>query len=114
MPRLQTKTITYRKRSHQFNFRASYREADIIRHKIADSGLSAQEYLLLATMSAYIVNTERLKKFIPELKRIGSNINQIAKKANMTDVVTTEEIISIRKDIDDIWQLLKQYMQNPR
>ena len=37
-----------------------------------------------------IVNTDGIKELIPELKRIGNNLNQIAKRCNEGGVLPSE------------------------
>ena len=40
------------------------------------------EYILSCVLEKQIVNTGGIKELLPELKRIGNNLNQIAKRCN--------------------------------
>ena len=53
-----------------------------IRDRISESGKNQQEYILSCVLEKQIVNTDGIKELIPELKRIGNNLNQIAKRCN--------------------------------
>ena len=44
------------------------------------------EYILSCVLEKQIVNTDGIKELLPELKRIGNNLNQIAKRCNEGDV----------------------------
>ena len=53
-----------------------------------------------------------LKEIYPELKRQGNNLNQIAKKLNENGYVDyKQELPNTMKEVREVWQLLKQYLQ---
>ena len=59
-----------------------------------------------------IVNLDGLKEIYPELKRQGNNLNQIAKKLNENGYVDyKQELPNTMKEVREVWQLLKQYLQ---
>lgn len=59
-----------------------------------------------------IVNTEGIKELLPELKRIGNNLNQIAKRCNEGGMLPSEaEVRRHGEEMNKVWQLLKQYLQ---
>ena len=41
------------------------------------------------------------------MNRIGTNINQIARRANQTGRVYADDLKDIDKKVEEIWQLLK-------
>ena len=59
-----------------------------------------------------IVNTDGIKELIPELKRIGNNLNQIAKRCNEGGVLPSEaEVREQGEELKQVWQLLRRYLQ---
>jgi hypothetical protein len=69
-------------RPKQLSFRVSEEEYRQLQEKILESGKNQQEYILSCVLEKQIVNTDGIKELIPELKRIGNNLNQIAKRCN--------------------------------
>ena len=67
-------------RPKQLSFRVSEEEYQQLQEKISESGKNQQEYILSCVLEKQIVNTDGIKELIPELKRIGNNLNQIAKR----------------------------------
>ena len=68
-------------RPKQLSFRVSEEEYQQLQEKISKSGKNQQEYILSCVLEKQIVNTDGIKELIPELKRIGNNLNQIAKRS---------------------------------
>lgn len=90
------------------NFRLSEKEAEILKKKIERSGKKQQEYLAACALQKNITNTDGIKVLLPELKRIGSNLNQIAKVLNTTGQCEPQLFSENQKELNEIWQLLKQ------
>ena len=67
-------------RPKQLSFRVSEEEYQQLQEKISESGKNQQEYILSCVLEKQIVNTDGIKELLPELKRIGNNLNQIAKR----------------------------------
>ena len=99
MAQFQTKMLAFRIRDEG--------DYNTIMDKISSSGLNHQQYLLSAALNQPITNTDGLKALIPEIKRIGNNINQISKRANENRSITEFEIEEVKKELNSIWQLLK-------
>lgn len=53
-------------------------------------------------------NVDAEKAFLRELRRIGVNVNQIARAANITDTADAE---AMRKEMAALWQLVSQAMR---
>lgn len=117
------------KRPKQMTFRVSAEEYEIIMKKIAESGLKNQEYILRAVMQTPIIKSEDLKELVIELKhqgtelnRQGNNINQIAAQLNARGFVdynnelpqTLSALRTAQEELKNIWQSLRQYLQNRR
>ena len=118
-------------RPKQMSFRLSEEEYRQLKERISKSGLSSQEYLLRAVMKSTqtIQSNSELKEMLPELKKVstelsrqGNNLNQIATVLNKRGYVdyrntltqTLEEVRHATEEAKEVWQLLKQYLQNHR
>lgn len=86
-------------------------EYDKVKQQIEKSGKKQQEYLIRAITNKPIVNTDGLKELIPEIKRVGNNLNQISRKANEGIVIENGELSQMQKELSKVWQLLSQYIQ---
>lgn len=100
-----------RSRPKQVIFRLSEGELQLLQRKVEKSGKSQQEYILKSVLDKQIVNTEDIKELMPELKRIGNNLNQIAKKLNSQGYCDYGLLTENQKELVEIWQLLKQYLR---
>lgn len=69
-------------RLKQLSFRVSEEEWELLQQKISESGMNQQQYILSCVLGKEIVNTDGIKEIVPELKRQGANLNQIAKRLN--------------------------------
>lgn len=95
-------------RTRKMTFRLTEDELEQVKHLVTESGTSQQKYLLYCALNKHIINTNGFRALIPEVKRIGANVNQIAKKANQTDYVSEKSMEEVREEVKKIWQLLKQ------
>ena len=59
---------------------------ELLREKVKKSGLSQAEFLRRAIFNSKIISANGIVKFIPELNKIGANINQIAKRCNQGNI----------------------------
>jgi hypothetical protein len=100
-----------RARSKQIVIRMNEEEYEAIKKKIEQSGQRQQEYLIKCCTDKQVVNTDGLKALTPEIKRIGVNLNQIAKTCNQGNQATYEEIHSIGEELNEVWRLLKRLAQ---
>lgn len=102
-----------RTRPKQIVIRVSEEELEAIKKKVEQSGKSQQQYIIEALTQKQIINTDGVKEILPELKRIGNNLNQIAKRCNEGGMLPTEaEIRKHGEELNKVWQLLRQYLQN--
>lgn len=100
-----------RTRPKQIVIRVSEEELEQIKEKVKQSGKSQQQYIIEALTQKQVVNTDGIKELYPEIKRIGNNLNQIAKALNGTAYYSYNLITQNQKELEKIWQLLKQYLQ---
>ena len=100
-----------RSRPKQIVIRMSKEEFNTVKIKVEKSGMKQQDYLIKCAIGKAITNTDGLKEFAPEIKRIGVNLNQIAKTCNQGNQATYDEIQSIGEELKEVWQLLRQLTQ---
>lgn len=98
-------------RTRKMTFRLSAEEYEEVHHKVNAAGMSQQQYLLRSALDQTILNTDGLKQIVPELKRIGNNINQIAKISNAAGFLSPEDIAEVKRGEEEIWRLLKRHLQ---
>ena len=99
-----------RKRPYQYIVRLSEPETWLLYDKVSQAATSQQEYIRRCILDAQIINTDGFKKVLPELKRIGNNLNQIARSCNQGNQAVVEEVAAIRKELDSTCALLKQQL----
>lgn len=101
-------------RKYCYMFRANALEkAKIIAmvNKAKKGGITQQEFFLKAVLgkNLVIVNTEDYRSVEIELRRIGNNINQIARAVNTGCCnIPINEVVSVREELNNIWLQLKQ------
>ena len=99
-------------RPKQLSFRVNEEEYQKLQERVQESGKNQQEYILSCVLDKKIVNTDGIKELIPELKRIGNNLNQIAKRCNEGGVLPSEaEVREQGEELKQVWQLLRRYLQ---
>jgi hypothetical protein len=101
-----------KKRPKQITFRASQEEYKIIQTKIKKSGLKQQDFLLNMAMEKEIVFVEGLTELLTEVKRQGNNLNQLTRKLYSNGYIDYKnELPKMEKEWEEVWQLLKSYLQ---
>jgi hypothetical protein len=102
MGRTQTKQIVIRMTEEEFAF---------MKKQVEKSGKSQAEFLRQAILKKKIVSTDGIKALLPELKRIGNNINQIARSCHKGNLDTYEEVKHQGEELKEVWQLLRRLAQ---
>lgn len=100
-----------RTRPKQIVIRMTDQEHEAVKRKVEQSGMKQQEYLIKALTERQIVSTEGVKELIPELKRIGNNLNQIARSCNEGNQATHAEVQAIGEELNGVWRLLRQLIR---
>ena len=95
-------------RIKKMTFRLTDEEYNIIKNKVRESGISQQQFLLKTALEKEIICIKEFQALMLQIKRIGVNINQIAKHANETGAIADGEITEMKEGLDKIWQLLRQ------
>lgn len=104
--------INIRKNKKQISFRVTEEEYKKLLKKIEKSKLKQNEYFLKCGLDKEIKVIDGVSELVIEIKRIGNNINQIAKVGNASGVISEKEIDKANKELEKIWQLLRQLIQN--
>ena len=102
MLRKQTKSITIRMTEDEYN---------ILKERVSKSGMKQADFLRRSLFCKNIVSINGADKIIIELKRIGNNVNQIAKKLNIGGSLYQNELADLTEELKNIWQLLRQSVQ---
>ena len=103
------------KRTHQVTFRLSDEELEKLKKQISSSGCNQQEYLRRVALGKDITNMDGIKEVLPEMKKQGVNLNQISKRLNERGYVDYEKTLETTlKEVQETWQLLRQYLHTHR
>ena len=102
-----------RSRKHRFTLRLSDDEARILEGKFKLSGMRSRSSFirqLIIEGFVYDVDYSYLREYNVGLAKIGTNINQIAKKANQTNSIYQSDIEDLKKEMESLWQLQKSML----
>lgn len=95
-------------RTRKMTFRLTEDEYNIIKDKVSESGISQQKFLLQMALEKEIIHIKEYQDLIFQIKKIGTNINQIARHCNETGFISNSDIAEVKGGLEDIWQLLSQ------
>ena len=79
-----------RTRDVSIPFRVTEKELQEIDKRAAKAKLDRTNYLITCALNKKITVLEDLKPLLSELKRIGNNLNQLAKLSNMGQIETVD------------------------
>ena len=102
-----------RTRPNQILFFVSDDEKRIIKGKMKQLGTNNMgAYLRKMAIDGYLLQVDYscFDKIAEDLTGISRNINQIAKRVNATDNVYAEDIRQIKRQMEEIWTLLKKIL----
>ena len=95
----------------KITIRVTQDEAEKINKKAMESYLTQNEYIKRSALNKDIIVIEGLKDLTVEIKRIGININQIARRLNECNNLTEKEKDFLLNEVKKLWQLLKQFTE---
>lgn len=104
-----------RKRENQIHLYFSDDELQIVRAKmcvIGTKNLSAYLRKMAVDGEVKVIDIDELKRMNKLLNNIGNNINQIAKRVNMTDAVYGDDIAEINHRLEEIWLLQESILSH--
>lgn len=102
-----------RKRTKQMKFYVSDDEKNFINQKMQICGIDNMgTYMRKCAISGKIDihDYSEIKKMNSHLQKIGVNINQLVKRVQSTNSVYEEDVLSLKKQLEDIWQLQKSIL----
>lgn len=100
-----------RKRNKDIHFYVTDEERKLIRQKMLFSQTRNMELIFarwLSTAISSIPICPQLRKCMKKCK-IGLNINQIAKKVNTTGELYPKEIEELKKMVEKLWEILRNF-----
>jgi len=104
-----------RKANKQINFRVTpdeYERLNKMANKFNQSVPAfCKERSLKAKVKSPKIDKQGALKFASELRRIGNNVNQIAKVLNSGENANMDEIRDIKKELRSIWQQFNSALQ---
>lgn len=98
------------KKDKQIHIRLTNEDYNYIKQKSKTANLNMTEFIMKAIRNKRIVVIVGYKEVFNEIRKIGININQIAKKSNM-GLIEEKDITEIQEYMEQIWQLLRYSMQ---
>lgn len=100
-----------RTRPYGLSIRMTAEEKKAVQKRIKESGRSQRDFVLHALLSIPIINNYGLQSLLPEIRRIGNNLNQMARSCNQGKHPAYVEIVAMRKELSQLWQSLRQLNQ---
>ena len=100
--------LANRNRNIQIHFYVTAEERGLIEEKMAKVPTNKMgSYLRKMAIDGYVIHndTTNIKNMNEELRKIGVNINQIARRLNTMDNIYAEDISELKEGLDKIWQL---------
>lgn len=101
MPRIATK---------QINFRVTAEEAATLELNAARVGVKIPTYCKSAALGVkvkpQVIDKEMGKAILPHISHMGSNINQLAKRANEGGTVAAAELAEVKAEFEQLWDFV--------
>ena len=100
----------YKRKGHRKEVLFKDDEWEVVKSKAAKMNLSTTRYIVKVSLSDNYAPKEffDVAELIRQLSRIGTNINQIARKANTINNIYAEDYEQMRKEYAHLCLLLKQ------
>ena len=103
-----------RTRPIQLKVRVNQQEKEIIQQKMQQLGTTNMgAYLRKMAIDGYILKLDmaEMKEMVSLLRRMSSNINQIAKRANETGRVYDADLEEIQNQQEQLWTAIRPVLQ---
>lgn len=107
--------MVQRERDIQVKFRVTQKELGFIAHKAQQLGTRNWEaYLRKMAIDGLVIKLDipELKEMIHLLRKMGNNINQIAKQVNTTQQLHTADYHYIQQSLDAIWDKANEILKS--
>ena len=103
-----------RTRPIQLKVRVNQQEKEIIQQKMQQLGTTNMgAYLRKMAIDGFILKLDmaEMKEMLSLMRRISSNINQIAKRANETGRVYDADLEEIQNQQEELWSSMREVLQ---
>ena len=103
-----------RTRPIQLKVRVNQQEKEIIQQKMQQLGTNNMgAYLRKMAIDGYVLKVDmtEMKEMVSLLRRISSNVNQIAKRANETGRVYATDLEEIQNQQEQLWTAMRNVLQ---
>lgn len=107
------RTVTMNTRTEILKFRVTPKEKEIITHKALSSYRLVSQYLRDCALEKQITVINGADNVADELRRIGNNVNQIARAVN-SGYATEVNLTETREVLKAIWQSLNSLLRIAR
>jgi hypothetical protein len=110
---MATGKIEKRNRGIYLKFRVSSQEQAQIDKRMEQVGTSNMSaYLRKMAIDGYVLRLDlpELKEMVSLLRRCSNNLNQVAKRANETGRIYTEDLDDLSVRLDKLWEFAKEVM----
>ena len=101
-------------RSVQLHFFVTEPEADLIKERMAETGVAnLSAYLRKMAVDGYIIHLDMgdIQEMIRLLRICSNNLNQYARRANETGSVYAADVEDLRTRLDDLWNGMDQLLR---
>lgn len=109
----------HRFRQKQFTIRLSDEEMEMLKKKLADSGIGREQYfrdmILFSVISKpeyFKMNEEAFELLLSRLHEIGNKINLIAYNTNLKKATGQEEVDGLQECYEELLQLYEDMILN--
>ena len=103
-----------RKRDKSVTVRVTEEEYKLYKLLQAESGLSSNEYGLRCLLNKKIIVLDGFKDLAEQIKKVGVNVNQIAKGVNSGVGVSKVIISEVQRELNEVWRSLSVFLQKVR
>lgn len=107
----ESKTNANRKRIKQVKFFVDEEELERINQKIELSGYTKSDYLRAAALDKEILKIDGLKELFIEIKKQGTNLNQIVKAINMGNISNLGSLKELELEYQKINNVLSELIK---
>jgi len=102
-----------RTREIQLKFRVTPHERVLIEQRMAQAGtVNMAAFLRKMAIDGYVLRLDlpELKEMVSLLRRCSNNLNQVAKRANETGRIYSEDLEDLNERLDRLWESANQIM----
>ncbi|MFL0269247.1 MobC family plasmid mobilization relaxosome protein [Candidatus Clostridium radicumherbarum] len=101
-----------RSKNHQIKFYVSDEELHKLKENVGKSKLKQSEFLRTMVIDNEVIVIEGLDELVTQIKKIGANLNQIAKVLNSGNIFDCNKDLQLtQKELNKIWQVLNLLAQ---